>query len=166
MTSVSLTAPTRRTTTPDRAAERVARFVVGGEANAADLDLLVEAGLASVARRRLADAGLADDPRLVRGALAARAGHAAARAQVVPLLAAWRAAGADVLVFKGFYLAELVHDDPADRPYGDVDVLLRAHGLDDEELAERLADAASACGWRVAWRVGATSHLDRPGVAF
>ncbi len=166
MTSVSLTAPSPRRRADPRAPQRVARFVTTGSAAAADVGALVEAGLASVARRRLADAGLADDPRLVRGAQAARARHAATRAQVVPLLAAWREAGAEALLFKGFYLAELVHEDPADRPYDDVDVLLRAPGLDDEALAARLADAAAACGWEVSWRLGAAEHLDRPGVAF
>ncbi|HEX7040346.1 MAG TPA: lasso peptide biosynthesis B2 protein [Trueperaceae bacterium] len=166
MASASLTAasPHRRA---DRAAPgRIARFVTTGTASAADVGVLVSAGLASVARRRLAHAGLADDPRLVRGAQAARARHAATRAQVVPLLAAWRAAGAEVLLFKGFYLAELVHEDPADRPYDDVDVLLRAPGVEDEDLAARLAAAAEGCGWEVAWRLGAADHLDRPGVAF
>src|SRR5690606_9811736 len=166
MTSASLTAPARRPTVTERTAERLARFVTTGEASPADVGALAEAGLAAVARRRLAGTELADDPRLARAALRARAAHAAVKAQVVPLLAAWREVGADLLLFKGFYLAELVHEDPADRPYSDVDVLLRAPGVEDEELAARLADAAGRVGWRVAWLVNDTSHIDRPGVAY
>lgn len=166
MASASLMAATSRPSRADRAAERIARFVTTGEAAPDDVDLLVEAGLASVARRRLAAGGLAADPRLARATLAARARHAATRSQVAPLLAAWQDVGAEVLVFKGFYLAELVHEDPADRPYDDVDVLLRAPGVPDQELAARLAAAAEACGWQVSWHIGDAPGLDRPGVEF
>lgn len=166
MASASVTATALRRGRTARREDRVARFVTTGAAAAEDVELLVDACLASVARRRLAGTDLAEDPRLVRAAVAGRARHAAVRAQVVPLLRAWSEAGAELLLFKGFYLAELVYEEPADRPYSDVDVLVRAPGAPDEELAERLAQAAEACGWKVAWHVGAARYLDRPGLEF
>lgn len=101
MASASVTATALRRGRTARREDRVARFVTTGAAAAEDVELLVDACLASVARRRLAGTDLAEDPRLVRAAVAGRARHAAVRAQVVPLLRAWSEAGAELLLFKG-----------------------------------------------------------------
>lgn len=51
--------------------------------------------------------------------------HQEIKREIVPLLGAWRAAGLDVLLFKGFQLAEFVYPVPGARFHGDVDVLVR-----------------------------------------
>lgn len=144
----------------------VASLLLEGRVDVEAVPALVEAGLASVAARALerqgggAAAGTSGDPAraaLARARVETLARHAAAKAAVGPLLAAWRRAGLDVLAFKGFYLAEAVHRDPADRPYSDVDVALRAGaGMPDDpaELARAAAELAEAAGWRVVWRLG------------
>lgn len=66
--------------------------------------------------------------------------------EVVPLLGAWHAAGIDVLLFKGFHLAELVYPVPGARFHGDVDLLVRP------EHTRRAAEIARALGW---YEVGA-----------
>lgn len=142
------------------AQRRLARFVSHGTADESDLDMIVDAGLASIARRELAggqgSARFASDPRLVKGSLAARASHVSIRAAVLPLLAALRHVGIEVLLFKGFYLAEFVYDEPGDRPYSDVDVAVRAPNMDLVTLASAVATAAEGTGWRVEWRLGET----------
>ena len=71
--------------------------------------------------------------------------HLAAKAAVAALLTAWCRAGVDVLVFKGFYLAECVYPHAAQRPYADVDLLVRvAH-------SQQALAVATETGWRVTW---------------
>ena len=78
--------------------------------------------------------------------LAALARHQDIKREVVPLIAAWRAAGIETLLFKGFYLSEFVYPVPGTRFHGDVDVLIRPeHG----ENALRLARQH---GWLARWR--------------
>lgn len=67
--------------------------------------------------------------------------HEEIKRELVPLLAAWRAEGLDVLLFKGFHLAEFVYPAPGARFHGDVDLLMRP-----EHLA-RAAEIARAMGW-------------------
>jgi hypothetical protein len=67
--------------------------------------------------------------------------HHEIRRELRPLLAAWRSAGIEALLFKGFHLGEFVYPTPGTRFYGDVDVLLKP---------DRIADAAriaSGLGW-------------------
>jgi hypothetical protein len=75
----------------------------------------------------------------------ATARHLATKSIVLPLLRAWRDAGIEVLLFKGFYLAEFGYDHPAVRPYSDVDVLVRP------DQWARAEGAARALGWEVLW---------------
>jgi len=78
--------------------------------------------------------------------LAALARHQDIKRELVPLVAAWRAAGIEALLFKGFYLSEFIYPVPGARFHGDVDVLIRAeHG----DQALRLA---RALGWLERWR--------------
>ena len=80
--------------------------------------------------------------------LKAAAHHEKMKRTMLPLLRTWTDAGIDVLLFKGFYLAEFVYDTPALRFYGDVDVLIQPQ---DAKQAEQLALEA---GWRVVFSAG------------
>ncbi|WP_027481677.1 lasso peptide biosynthesis B2 protein [Deinococcus pimensis] len=82
-----------------------------------------------------------------RDYLSGLAQHHARRAELVELLRVWHASGIEVLLFKGFALAEWVYRDPGQRPSQDVDVLVRPG---DERRALSLAREA---GWRVGWDV-------------
>ena len=70
--------------------------------------------------------------------------HAQIRAELRPLLTAWAAEGIPALLFKGFALAEFEYRNPAERFYGDVDVLLPA----DLPTVTRAVHIALAHGWR------------------
>jgi hypothetical protein len=73
---------------------------------------------------------------LRQDALAGLARHHAIKRELVPLIAAWRAAGIEVLLYKGFFLAEFVYPTPGTRFHGDVDLLIRPeHGADALRLA-------------------------------
>lgn len=73
--------------------------------------------------------------------LAAVARHHQIKREILPLLSAWRSAGIDVLLFKGFYLAEFVYAAPGARFHGDVDVVIRP------EQSLRAVEIARALGW-------------------
>ena len=78
--------------------------------------------------------------------------HLANRAVLAPLIRTWRDHGIEVLLFKGFYLADLVYESPAERFYKDVDVLVP------QADAARAITLASESGWTVrSSRSGATS---------
>lgn len=67
--------------------------------------------------------------------------HQRIKAELQPLLAAWRTADVDVLLFKGFQLSEFVYQQPGARYHGDVDILIRpAH-------VRRAEQIAVAMGW-------------------
>ncbi len=70
--------------------------------------------------------------------------HQQTKATLLPLLKTWHAEGIEVLPFKGFDLAEFVYDAPAQRFYGDVDVLI------DPQHAATARRIATALGWSVA----------------
>ncbi|HEX8358821.1 MAG TPA: lasso peptide biosynthesis B2 protein [Longimicrobium sp.] len=74
--------------------------------------------------------------------LASLARHQRIRAELLPLLKAWNEAGVEVLLFKGFHLAEFVYPAPGARFHGDVDVVVR------HAQVERAREAARAQGWR------------------
>jgi hypothetical protein len=76
---------------------------------------------------------------------AATAIHLSNKATFLPLLRAWRDAGIDVIVFKGFYLAELVYEQPAQRHYNDIDVIMAPERWPE---AQRLA---RHLGWTILW---------------
>lgn len=56
--------------------------------------------------------------------LSALTRHHAIRRELVPLLAAWHRAAIEVLLFKGFYMAQFVYPVPGSRFHGDVDLAL------------------------------------------
>lgn len=72
--------------------------------------------------------------------------HQRIKREIIPLLRAWRAAGIDVLLFKGFQLAEFVYPLPGARFHGDVDVLIPR---DAQALASRVA---RSLGWHESGR--------------
>ncbi|HZJ09038.1 MAG TPA: lasso peptide biosynthesis B2 protein [Trueperaceae bacterium] len=149
-------------------------LVVRGRVTADAIDDVVAAGLAGLAIDRLQeDMGqpgsaadtLLRDPRLRAGRTVAAARHATVRGLVAELFKQWLAEGIEVLLVKGFYLAEFVYPEPSWRRYSDVDAALRdLRQRSDEELAAVAAAIASRLGWEVVWRHGeestVTSHHD------
>lgn len=142
------------------AREAIEAFLLRGSATDSALHHLADAGLGSHVLRGLAQGNETPGHLALRRArLTANARHAAIRAVVVPLFSAWRDAGIETLVFKGFYLAEAMYDEPADRLYSDVDVSLRpasrrAGEAAWRDVAEEAARVASHHGWTVLWRLG------------
>ena len=132
------------TPTPDGGIGAIECFLRDGEP-LPDGPTLARAGLGPLAYARLP----VDDPR--RATLRdtfrwATARHLAIKLSFLPLLRAWRDAGVEVLVFKGFYLAEFAYRHPALRHYNDVDVLIRPEAWDRAEAI------AVALGWTIPWR--------------
>ena len=87
------------------------------------------------------------------------AAHLSVRATLAPLVRTWREHGIEVLLFKGFYLAEFVYENPAERFYKDVDILVP------EADAVTAIALAYKCGWTVRSRrtaVGShpNSHME------
>jgi hypothetical protein len=80
---------------------------------------------------------------LRREYLAALARHHQIKRELRPLLAAWHANGIDVLLFKGFALAEFEYPAPGMRYHGDVDAVVR------DRDARRALQIASELGWSV-----------------
>ena len=136
-----------------------------GEASPPSVGGLRSAGLAAYAYTALPrEHSLRDALRADYASALAR--HHRIKAEVQPLLRAWRSAGIDVLIFKGFQLAEFVYDAPGTRFHADVDLVVAPHDV------HRAVQAAEDSGWhaafRVAWRLR-PSHdvagLRRPGGA-
>lgn len=73
--------------------------------------------------------------------LTANARHSLVKHEVMPLLRAWHAHGIQVLVYKGFALAEFMYATPGERFYGDVDLLIH------ERDAATARSVAAALGW-------------------
>ncbi|MFO0624698.1 MAG: nucleotidyltransferase family protein [Polyangiales bacterium] len=74
-----------------------------------------------------------------RDLFARLANHAASEAVLRDALYALRDAGVEVMPLKGVLLRRLVYDDPAERPVGDVDLLVRGR---DVRRAHEALDAA------------------------
>lgn len=134
----------------------------GGGESPADAALAVarlrELRLAAYAYAAL-PAGAASRAALRGDYLAALARHHRIRADVLPLLGAWRAAGVEAMVFKGFALAELVYAAPGMRFHGDVDVVVRPH---DER---RAVEIARRLGWTASFDSFAEGRTWGHGVA-
>jgi len=91
--------------------------------------------------------------------LAALARHHDIKAELVPLIASWRAAGIESLLYKGFFLSEFVYPAPGQRFHGDVDVLIRReHKRAALEIARRL-------GFEERWNFNAPTHRRYHGLA-
>ena len=89
-----------------------------------------------------------------RECLAALARHHDIKREIVPLIAAWRDAGIETLLYKGFFLAEFVYPSPGSRFHGDVDVLIRA------QHAHEALRIARAAGWHQRWHPRRTGAPD------
>lgn len=76
-------------------------------------------------------------------ALRATVRHLHVKATLLPLVSAWRERGIEVLVFKGFYLAEFVYPHASDRHYHDVDLLVP------EGRAAEALEVAKELGWSI-----------------
>lgn len=137
-------------------------FLLGGPLP--DRGLLAQYRLVPYAYTRLAD-GHPERPALRNAFLRRSARHIAIKAKLLPLVRAWCDAGIEVLIFKGFYLAEFVYPASAQRPYGDVDVLVRT------EHSGVARQIAQAMGWQEVWARDASlyvsnheeARLDSPG---
>ena len=127
-------------------ATTLARFLVGRPGAHPSVGQLRAAGVSSLAFVRTPDHP--ERSTLRHDFMATSARHLAVRRAVVELVAAWRAAGIEALVFKGFYLAEFVYASPGERGYHDVDLAVRP------ERAEAACAIAEAQGWRILWRLG------------
>jgi hypothetical protein len=129
-------------TTPTASAQTwssLSSFLVGGQA-VPDGALLAEHALEALAYTRVPPT----DPRHARwrdAYLLRVAVHLSVRATLAPLVQAWREQGIEVLLFKGFYLAEFVYANPAERFYKDVDILVR------HSDAVRARTVAAELGW-------------------
>lgn len=98
--------------------------------------------------------------RLRREYVRSSARHAAIRRVIAKLLGAWREAGIEALLLKGFFLAEYVYDDASWRPYSDVDLAIRSEELSGSDLAQAAAHVATEAGWFVTWRLGEPPRAD------
>lgn len=134
----------RRADGPAYDARAIERYVLGGGGAEPTVRDLALARLAPYAYTQLAS-GDGRRTSLRPYFLAACATHLAAKAALRGLLAAWRSAGIEALIVKGFHLAEFIYPHPAQRRYADVDIVIRP---------ERTADAlalARTLGWRIPW---------------
>lgn len=155
---------------PGKWRQHLSDLILGGALDEASLADVVDAGLAGYAIHRIAEVEGAEkrsrqvsstDQRLQRGKLVASVRHAAVRRVMVELVAAWRAAGIETLLYKGFMLAEFVYPDPTWRQYSDVDLALRgAAGVEPRALAAKAAEVAAEVGWEVIWHLGEAATID------
>jgi len=91
-------------------------------------------------------------PLLRRDFLAARVRHERIKAELLPLIRAWNAAGIEPLLFKGFHLAEFVYQTPGMRFHGDVDVLVGPRQIDEASAI------AASLGWSEAFTTAAVGE--------
>ena len=148
----------RATPGPQDPFEAIARFLVGG-AEVPDQDDLAKHGLEALAYVRVSPSHPLHE-RWRDAYLASVATHLATRTTLADLVRAWRERGIEVLLFKGFYLAEFLYASPAERFYRDIDVLVP------EAAASQAVQVAVEEGWEVsASRLGVAnsnrhSHME------
>ena len=75
--------------------------------------------------------------------LAASVRHVQFRNHMLPLVTAWQTAGIEIAFLKGFRFAEFEYTRPAERFYGDVDVLILPESID---TAKQIAESL---GWTI-----------------
>ncbi len=82
--------------------------------------------------------------------LTAVARHSMTKNRILELVNAWNKVGITPMFFKGFLMAEFLYDTPANRFYGDVDILIQ-----EKDAAKACAVARALPGWVEVWnRVG------------
>jgi len=69
--------------------------------------------------------------------------HSFIRSELLPFIRCCRQAGLDLIIFKGFYLAEFVYKNPSQRHYGDVDLLIKP------EQIKMLTRCAEELKWQI-----------------
>jgi hypothetical protein len=111
------------------ARERLQDFLAGRDEPPPDPQTLRRLGLAAWSFVS-ADRGQAPNAELRADFLQSYARHQQIKQELLPLLHAWRRAGVECLLFKGFWLSETVYTTPGLRFYGDVDVLLHASQIE------------------------------------
>ncbi len=74
--------------------------------------------------------------------LTAVAQHSMTKNRILELVNAWNKAGIVPMFFKGFLMAEFLYDTPANRFYGDVDILIQ-----EKDAAKACAVARALPGW-------------------
>jgi hypothetical protein len=136
-------------------------FMLGGSPSTVPVEALIDSGLAGYAVSRAHMAGETVDGRVTTARIALAGRHLAAKRVVGELFRAWVDEGLEVLVFKGFALAEFVYDDSTWRAYSDVDVALRAP-VDGDWAAQtaRAAAIAVAHGFKVYGRPEYSDEFD------
>ena len=132
-------------------------FLVGQlPANEIPADLMRDSRLAGLLYSNLSKDHPAK-PVLRASFLSTTARHALIKSHIIQLVKAWNAVGIVPMLFKGFMLAEFVYDTPANRYYGDVDVI-----LPEQEAARAASIAAQLPGWSEVWNrraaLASTSH--------
>jgi hypothetical protein len=141
--------------------DAIATFMHGGSPAAVPAQTLIDGGLAGYAVARAAAAGVALDGRVKAARVALAGRHLATKRLVADLLGAWLDEGIEVLVFKGFALAEFVYSDPTWRTYSDVDVVLSAPADGDwAAQTTRAAAVAAARGFKVYGRPEYSDEFD------
>ena len=143
------TATTPESSTSDL--HRLERFLLAAEEVALDPALVEAHGLAGYASTR------SPNMRFRAIYMSATARHIALKSEFARLVRAWNEAGIEVLVFKGFYLAEFVYDAPGQRLYSDIDLLMAP------EHISQASQLARDLGWLEPWRAedDATMHALR-----
>ncbi len=92
-----------------------------------------------------------EKPKFRNAFLASTARHARVKTHVLELVQAWNAAGIVPMLFKGFMMAEFMYDLPANRFYGDVDIIIK-----ESEAARATKIARELPGWVETWNRGDT----------
>ncbi len=87
-----------------------------------------------------------EKPKFRNAFLAATARHAKIKSHVLEVVRAWNAAGIVPMFFKGFLMAEFVYDIPANRFYGDVDIIVQ-----EQDAARAAKIARELPGWVEIW---------------
>jgi hypothetical protein len=139
---------------PDHHIRLIEQFLRGEAEALPPAGLLSEMGLAAygaTASGQEADPLAGAEMQAARSLAGAR--HVAIRGVMRKLLQEWNGAGIEILLFKGFHLAEFVYADAGLRHYSDVDLLLRGRN------ALEAAALAAEQGWRVLW------HAELPTTA-
>ena len=143
-----------------RAAALRALVVGDGESTATSSDI-IEAGLAGYAVANAESLGVTVDDRLAAARVTLAARHMVSKLAFTTLVRAWTDAGLEVLVFKGFALAELAYPDPTWRPYSDIDLALRPPADGDwRGLAKVAAKLAADAGFTVMGRPELSGTFD------
>lgn len=136
-------------------------FLTGEATTTVTAACLIEAGLAGYAASNPTALSGPERQELNRARIVMAARHMVTKRVIAALVGAWHAAGIEVLIFKGFALAEFVYQDPTWRSYSDVDIALRKPADGDwPSLTARASAIASELGYEVHGRPEFSDEFD------